>query len=163
MKVFFASGVATFHVPEEAQGFTVDTADADVVDLGTAFGIKTGGDGRTEVAVFEGEVEVRGKLVKEGQAVRAAKLRTLKTARSTHRLFKRLASDLGVLQTTGRMLLCFAGGFRPGKYEDDGHMTVFLEKGRPRLPSPLPLDLADPGEFRKLRREEGQFWRRDPL
>ncbi|MEY2879424.1 MAG: hypothetical protein RLZZ15_1804 [Verrucomicrobiota bacterium] len=51
-------GSLTADVPESAHGFTVDTADLRVVDLGTRFGITASATGNTHVFVFTGEVEV---------------------------------------------------------------------------------------------------------
>ena len=51
-------GSLTAEVPEPAHGFTVDTPDLHVVDLGTRFGVTTGSVGNSQVRVFEGEVEV---------------------------------------------------------------------------------------------------------
>lgn len=52
------SGRLTARVPEAAIGFTVVTPTADVVDLGTEFGV-TAGENASEVHVFEGEVLVK--------------------------------------------------------------------------------------------------------
>ncbi|MCF6311282.1 MAG: FecR domain-containing protein [Verrucomicrobiales bacterium] len=64
-------------VPPQAIGFTVKTADYDLVDLGTEFGISVDKKGSSEVHVFDGEVELRGvgrasetKGLTEGQAMR---------------------------------------------------------------------------------------------
>jgi hypothetical protein len=46
------------HVPPHARGFKLMTPDADVVDLGTEFGLKVSEAGASEVHVFDGEVEV---------------------------------------------------------------------------------------------------------
>jgi hypothetical protein len=53
-------GSLTAEVPEPAHGFTIDTPDLKVVDLGTRFGLTTGSAGNSQVHVFEGEVEVDG-------------------------------------------------------------------------------------------------------
>jgi len=50
------SGRLLAEVPQAARGFRVKTAQIDVVDCGTAFGIRAA-DGQTEVHVFKGEVE----------------------------------------------------------------------------------------------------------
>jgi len=52
-------GMLTAHVPKEAVGFTVETANAKVIDHGTEFGLSAGANGQALVQVFEGEVEVR--------------------------------------------------------------------------------------------------------
>jgi len=48
--------------PAQARGFHVKTGQINVVDLGTAFGIKADG-GKSEVDVFKGEVELSAKVV----------------------------------------------------------------------------------------------------
>ena len=45
-------------VPEQAHIFTVHTPTADVVDLGTQFGVETLEDGRTTAAVFDGVIKM---------------------------------------------------------------------------------------------------------
>jgi hypothetical protein len=52
-----SSGRLRSYVPSQAHGFTIDTPDAKVVDLGTSFGMKVDLES-TAVEVFEGEVEV---------------------------------------------------------------------------------------------------------
>jgi ferric-dicitrate binding protein FerR (iron transport regulator) len=69
-------GSLTAEVPEPAHGFTVDTQDMKVVDLGTRFGLTTGSAGNSQVRVFEGEVEVGG--LPGGQP------RRLKTGKGLH-------------------------------------------------------------------------------
>ena len=56
MKGTLSIGKLTAVVPQQAHGFSVATPSAEVVDLGTEFGIEVDGTGRTEVHVFEGEV-----------------------------------------------------------------------------------------------------------
>lgn len=51
-------GTLVADVPHEAIGFTVDTKDAKVVDLGTRFGVSADEDGKYLVHVIEGLVEV---------------------------------------------------------------------------------------------------------
>ncbi len=58
MRLRVLTGHVTADVPERAHGFTIETADARVVDLGTRFGVEAGADGRTSVVVFEGKVDV---------------------------------------------------------------------------------------------------------
>ena len=157
MHAFFHYGVATFQVPEAAKGFTVDTVNADVVDLGTAFGLSRQPEGDTDVCVFEGEVEVNGQLVQEGQAVRADATSTIeRRSFETEPYENAWPLTSGVLQTTGMMKFVPPGpGFVPGAYEDSEHITVFLEQRKVTLSNDLHVDLADPGEFRKIRHDQG--------
>jgi hypothetical protein len=53
-------GSLTAEVPEPAHGFTIDTPDIQVKDLGTRFGVTAGSVGNSQVRVFEGEVEIGG-------------------------------------------------------------------------------------------------------
>ena len=46
------------YVPEGVEGFRVSTPIADVVDLGTEFGVTASDDGSSNVIVFDGEVEL---------------------------------------------------------------------------------------------------------
>jgi len=52
------SGRLTADVPESAKGFRVFTSQAQIVDHGTRFGVAVTSDGATDVAVFEGKVNV---------------------------------------------------------------------------------------------------------
>ena len=53
-----SSGNLVARIPEEAIGFTITTNEAEVVDLGTEFGLRVGDGRQTEVHVIEGLVEV---------------------------------------------------------------------------------------------------------
>jgi len=59
MLVRLDRGQATAQVPHWAKGFTIETADVEVVDLGTQFGVMASGDGMTDVVIFEGQVDVK--------------------------------------------------------------------------------------------------------
>ncbi len=59
MRVWLEQGQMRASVGPEAIGFSVETPSADVVDLGTQFGVRVGDDETTSVAVFSGEVDVK--------------------------------------------------------------------------------------------------------
>ena len=44
------------HIPEAAQGFTIDAPKALITDLGTEFALKVSKEGQSEILVYEGEV-----------------------------------------------------------------------------------------------------------
>lgn len=80
-KTELTSGILTATVPPGAEGFTVNTPSAQVIDLGTSFGIDLSNDGFSNVSVFDGEVEVATRnatqpdkidkrLLSEGESVR---------------------------------------------------------------------------------------------
>ncbi|HEY2842589.1 MAG TPA: DNRLRE domain-containing protein [Bryobacteraceae bacterium] len=56
---FLRTGALTAHVPEQARGFTVGTAHAQLIDHGTDFGISADAGGRGQVQVLKGQVELR--------------------------------------------------------------------------------------------------------
>lgn len=76
MRARLIAGSVVADVPESAHGFIIDTADTEVIDLGTRFGVTTTDLGSAHVFVFEGEVEVNQgekpgtKLMTEGQSMR---------------------------------------------------------------------------------------------
>ncbi len=157
MHVFFDEGIATFQVPESAKGFTVDTADAEVIDLGTAFGLSRREGETTDVCVFEGEVKVEGKLIRAGEAISARQGAGIESSAFETTIYENAwPVTSGVLQTTGRMRFVSPGpGLVPGKFEDNEHFTVFLERRYARTSEPVQVDLTDPGEFRRIRRNDG--------
>jgi ferric-dicitrate binding protein FerR (iron transport regulator) len=59
MLVYLDRGQATARVPESSKGFAIKTPVAKVVDQGTEFGVAARDDGKTDVIVFEGRVDVQ--------------------------------------------------------------------------------------------------------
>jgi len=59
MLVHLVRGQATADVPRWARGFTIATPDIEIVDLGTRFGVAKLEDVKTDVVVFEGEVDIK--------------------------------------------------------------------------------------------------------
>lgn len=58
MRTRLFRGRATVNVAEGAEGFTIDTPGASVIDLGTKFGVEVDDEGQTDVVVFKGMVDV---------------------------------------------------------------------------------------------------------
>jgi hypothetical protein len=77
MLIKMQTGQATTHVPEWAHGFTIETPNVHVVDLGTRFGVMARGES-TDVVVFEGLVDLTPvgqtslaqKQLRQGEGVR---------------------------------------------------------------------------------------------
>lgn len=78
MKCRLISGSVLAEVPEAAHGFTIETADMEVIDHGTRFGVTTSELGQSQVFVFEGLVEIDAetpaaaaepRMLKEGQSI----------------------------------------------------------------------------------------------
>jgi hypothetical protein len=161
-RTVLSSGILTASVPDSAVGFKVLTPAMDVVDLGTAFGVSVGGNGETDVCVFEGEVEVSRtdskntpQLVREGSAVRSSpKAESIDSvAYATMRYENAWPVTSGVLQATGLMKFVSPGpGFVPGRIEDSNRILVFRECSRVMLKSDLEVNVTEPGQYIRVRR-----------
>ncbi|MDC2887676.1 FecR family protein [Psychrosphaera algicola] len=73
-RVELISGKVMTDVPKVAIGFTIDTPNSEIIDLGTEIGVEVTKDGLSQVHVFEGLVEVRNdlgyqQLIEKGQAI----------------------------------------------------------------------------------------------
>ena len=161
-RTVLSSGILTASVPDSAVGFKVLTPAMDVVDLGTAFGVSVGGNGETDVCVFEGEVEVSStdskntpQLVREGSAVRSSpKAESIDSvAYATMRYENAWPVTSRVLQATGLMKFVSPGpGFVPGRIEDSNRILVFRECSRVILKSDLEVNVTEPGQYIRVRR-----------
>lgn len=58
MRILALRGRITAHVDGRAKGFAIETPNTLVVDLGTEFGVEIDADGRTDVVVFQGLVDL---------------------------------------------------------------------------------------------------------
>jgi hypothetical protein len=83
-RISLAEGVAWFEVTPQAVGFTVETRQLEIVDLGTRFGVIAPAQGSPEVHVTNGSVEVLAKashakksVLKAGEALRLSSRTTL--------------------------------------------------------------------------------------
>ncbi|MAT68251.1 MAG: hypothetical protein CMJ58_01880 [Planctomycetaceae bacterium] len=70
--VHLDAGQATARVPAGQQEFTIKTPAVDVVDQGTEFGVAARDDGRTDVVVFGGEVQLRDRFSRQQAPTRLA-------------------------------------------------------------------------------------------
>lgn len=153
-------GSLSANIPESAHGFEVLTEAAQVVDLGTAFGVSVSEDGVTDVAVFEGKVEVKPteaspsappQLLKAGKAVRAKKgVATLESAKFDPRQFEkswRLAA--GVVSMSGVFKFAAPGPWQIQEFKDDQAIVIFPEQNEVLLTNSLAVDVAAPGSYNK--------------
>jgi len=74
-RVLLETGKLAAEVPKAAIGFTVQTPQAVVVDLGTDFGVSVDAEGATEAHVFAGSVEVAARAPAAEPSQSAKKLR----------------------------------------------------------------------------------------
>lgn len=66
-KVFVDSGKLVAKVPPNAIGFRIDTPSAEIIDLGTEFGVDVLANGDSQVHVLEGEVKARASKLQSYQ------------------------------------------------------------------------------------------------
>ncbi|MCF6312257.1 MAG: FecR family protein [Verrucomicrobiales bacterium] len=150
------AGNLAAHVPPEGIGFLVHTEQAEVVDLGTTFGITVDANGKTEVAVFEGKVEVTSvqsreeKIIDEGSVVTFAKgSEKMIPKKLLSRSFRGWPVLFGVLNTGGRIRFVNAQPIRnPREVVDAENIIVFPERFGAVVDRPLAVTLTESGHYR---------------
>lgn len=90
MRLRVRRGKVTAEVGSAAKGFSIETAQARVVDLGTKFGVDASDSNHTDIIVFQGEVRVFNKAASKSDAASAEKLTTGQALRvdKSRRLFR---------------------------------------------------------------------------
>lgn len=163
LHVSFGNLVA--RIPEEAIGFTITTDEAEVVDLGTEFGLRVGDGRQTEVHVIEGLVEVFERegsskrstesiRIEEGRAIRlkvdaADELGTESIpVRSSRGVFgNRKRSDLGLSFLQGNIRLKESVSPSDLKRQTTSWIEVIPEKNNVLLDQKIPVTLVAPGNY----------------
>lgn len=148
------TGLLTATVPPGAEGFKVETPMAEVVDLGTAFGIRLDNDGRTLVSVFDGEVEVNSgndsdrRLVREGEAVEIANSEgILESNFDTSPFEKMWPASSGITGSTGAFMYAPPWPRRMGLIQSDKNIMVLQEGYAQNLDEPLTVNVIAPGTY----------------
>lgn len=148
-------GLFSATVPPGAEGFQVDTPTAEVVDLGTVFGVEVDRDGTAEVLVFDGEVEVQRdgqneKLsIKEGQAVRVGKATSVESIEFDETPYEKvwpIAS--GIAGSSGAFRFAPPWPRPMGLVQSNTEIFVFPEGYPLTLDRPLSVDITTSGEHR---------------
>ncbi|MEM7143532.1 MAG: FecR domain-containing protein [Verrucomicrobiota bacterium] len=150
-------GRATIRVPGKIKGFTLDTPSEQVVDLGTSFGVNVEESGATSIAVFEGEVELRGeqhssapKRLLAGASVRVADKSRLpsKIPYQIDDYLNTWQHSFGIDAIEGDLRIAAPGERQnPGTVVDDNHLLLFPENESIVLPAGFPLSTTEPGIF----------------
>ena len=158
------SGRLSAKIPRSAIGFKVDTPTARVLDLGTAFGVDVDDQGATEVAVFEGEVEVelpdpvesrKGKrLITHGNSVRTeAGAKEISDALYDVSKFRKTwPVTAGMVSTAGMVKFAPPGLLSTLlEHEDDDHLVILPERGSFTVSKKLKarVNITVPGEYSK--------------
>ncbi|MEM9159409.1 MAG: FecR family protein [Verrucomicrobiota bacterium] len=148
-----AEGTLNAWCPETAHGFKVTTPDAEIVDLGTTFGIATS-QGGSEVAVFEGEVTLG-----QNDALSPRHLFKGEAARSTiDSGLTNIDFDGSPFEKTWPVtsgILDTEGSIHPSPpnvqsqlydYESDENLIIFPEKRNLQLTEKVPFEFRGPGD-----------------
>jgi len=149
------SGLLTAIVPPGAEGFQVDTPTAEVIDLGTAFGIELDDDGIANVSVFDGEVEVRPtnnlqrRLVHEGEAVRITNSNEIEPSEFDAAAFKKVwPVSSGIVRSTGAFRFSPQWPRRLRFVQSDSDIFVLPEGYVQTLDQPINVNVTVPGVYR---------------
>ncbi|MEM9280223.1 MAG: FecR domain-containing protein [Verrucomicrobiota bacterium] len=155
------SGRATLRVPGKIKGFTLVTPTETVVDLGTAFGVEVASNGETSVAVFEGEVELRG--APEPQRLYAGQSTYSREARSPAESIPHLIdaflntweTSFGVESVSGDLRVARPGErLAPGLAVDSDSLLLFPERESVTLPEGFALNASQSGVYQRPFRKQ---------
>ena len=161
-----SSGNLVARIPEEAIGFTIVTDEAEVVDLGTEFGLRVDNGRQTEVHVIEGLVEVFPRddssnrsaesiRIEEGQAIRwkvgdveemGAERIPVRSSRGV--LGTRQRSDLGLTFLQGNIRLKETVSAADLRRPTSSWIEVIPEQSGVLLQQEIPVTLVAPGNYR---------------
>mgnify|MGYP003649336121 CR=1 FL=1 len=151
-----AYGLLSATVPPGAEGFRVDTPSAQVIDLGTAFGIELDRDGLSKVSVFDGEVEVvtdkdrQKRLLTEGQSVELTSDGSMSDiAFETQRFEKLWPFSSGIVKSTGAFRFAPPWPRSVNRIQSDRRVFVLPEGYATRLQAPCSVDITQPGKYTK--------------
>jgi len=149
------SGLLTAIVPPGAEGFQVDTPTAEVIDLGTVFGIELDDVGGAKVSVFDGEVEVRPtsspdkRLVQEGEAVRVINTSEVESSEFDGATFEKVwPVSSGIVGSTGAFRFAPQWPRRLRFVQSDSEVFVLPEGYAQTLDEPIAVNITTSGVFR---------------
>ncbi len=153
-KTRLTSGLLTATVPEGAEGFQVETPTAQVIDLGTAFGIELDENGDANVSVFEGEVDVvrresqEKRLLKEGESLRVASGKAMEQSEIDPTPYEKIwPVSSGIAGSSGAFRLAPPWPRRLRLFRSDTEIFVVPERYTVTLAEPLSVNVSTPGTF----------------
>lgn len=152
------SGLLAATVADGAEGFTVSTPTAEIVDLGTSFGIDLREDGFSSVTVFDGEVEVASlgssldpavkQLLTEGESVRIGSNAEIEKISFDSQPFERLwpiASGIAGSTNTIRFVPPWPRRIR--FVQSDNEIFLATEARSMELRDGLTVNISEPGDY----------------
>lgn len=156
------SGVLTATVPPGAEGFAVNTPSAQVIDLGTSFGIDLRNDGFSDVSVFDGEVEIATRnttqpdliakrLLSEGESVRIGRDQEVLDISFDPMPFEKIwPFASGIVGSTKTIDFVPPWPRRIRFVQSDDKIFVRPEGHRVRLEDELMTNISEPGDCFRL-------------
>lgn len=159
------TGLLTAAVPPGAEGFQVVTPTAEVVDLGTAFGIELSNDGAAKVSVFDGEVEVTPTRLStthktqtqsttratEGQTIRVSAKAEVELSELDTSPFENvwpIAS--GIAESTGAFEFAPPWPRPMGLVQSDSKIFVLPEGYAQTVDTPIPVNITEAGKYEEF-------------
>lgn len=153
----FHHGLLTSTVPPGAEGFRVDTPTTQVVDLGTAFGIRLDEEGVPEVSVFDGQVEVglqstdERQLLNEGESVRVDADNGITPIPIDVEAYEKIwPFSSGIVGSSGAFRFAPPWPRRLRLIRSDSDIFVVPERYAIELIEPLRVNVSAPGEYRNV-------------
>ncbi|MEM8670348.1 MAG: FecR domain-containing protein [Planctomycetota bacterium] len=151
------SGLLTATVPPGAEGFTVNTPNAEVIDLGTSFGIDLREDGFANVSVFDGEVEVLPRetevkrLLTEGESVRiGADYRIEDVGFDAARFEKLWPIASGIVGSTSTIRFIPPWPRQIRFVQSDEDIFIATEGHAVELSNDLDVNISQPGKYTSI-------------
>lgn len=152
-RMILRAGLLTANVPPGAEGFRVDTPNAQVTDLGTAFGVRLDPDGASHVSVFDGEVEIEEpksgalKRLTEGEEVVITSDRELETVPLDAAPYEKVwPVSSGIESSTGSFQLAPPWPRRLSLNTSDDYVFVVPDGYRMKLDQPLMVNISTAGK-----------------
>lgn len=161
-KTRLLKGLLTATVPPGAEGFQVATPTADVVDLGTAFGIELSDDGAAKVSVFDGGVEVTPtrsstpqvqtvSRATEGQAVLVSAKSEVELSELDATAFENMwPIASGIAESTGAFEFAPPWPRPMGLVQSDSKIFVLPEGYAQTVETPIAVNITDAGTYKKF-------------
>jgi ferric-dicitrate binding protein FerR (iron transport regulator) len=150
-------GRATIRVPGKIKGFTLDTPTEQIVDLGTAFGVKIEDTGATSIAVFEGSIELRGRRhdsrpqqLSAGESVRVEGNSNLPSEipYEVSDYLQTWQTSFGMEAVEGAMRIAEPNERAvPARVVDSDRLLIFPERESVELPAGFVVSAAMPGDY----------------
>ncbi|MGI9474053.1 MAG: FecR domain-containing protein [Rubripirellula sp.] len=156
-KTQLVSGLLTATVPPGAEGFTVDTPSAQVIDLGTSFGIDIGADGFSKVTVFDGEVEIaprdatEKRLLSEGESVRIGTNYEVEDITFDPKPFEKMWPTASGIAGSSESIRFVPPWPKQIRFVQSDDQIFVRPEGHPvRLNTELMVNISEPGDYENL-------------